>query len=113
MRLWITAVLTVFSLARPGAAEEVKKIRVDPSRFSDIYPAVWFSPSTGEISPIKEKSEKPPEEKYEIWIEPNDPEFAFLRGAREGVGFALLGYGDDVFGKPQIPKEPKLDERLD
>jgi beta-lactamase regulating signal transducer with metallopeptidase domain len=86
-----------------------KSVVVDKSKFSDLYPAVWFSPSTGEIAPLKVRSEKPPEEKYEIWIEPKDPEFRYLIDQKPGaVGFSLLGKGDRVFQKAIIPDKPEL-----
>lgn len=86
-----------------------KSVRVDEKAFSDVYPAVWFSPSTGEIAALKEKSEVPPEEKYEIWIEPDDPEFGYNPDAkRKGVGFALIGGGSDAFKDPRIPDSPQL-----
>jgi hypothetical protein len=93
-------------------AKGVKDIVVDESKFSDIYPAVWFSPSTGEIAPLKEKSEVPPEKKYEIWIEPDDPEFAFLHDPRKkpkDIGFVLLGEGPKLFEHPKIPEQPKFE----
>jgi hypothetical protein len=91
----------------------VIEVVIDKTKYSKIYPAVWFSPSSGEITSIKVKSEEPPEKKYEIWIEPNDPEFAFLKGAKDKMGFALIGYGEDVFNKPEIPEAPELNKRLD
>jgi hypothetical protein len=97
--------------AQATVADEPKPrdITVDKSAFSDIYPAVWFSPSTGEITPLKERSEKPPEEKYEIWIEPNDPEFGYNPDLKpQGVGFALLGKGEAIFSDPQIPEKPRI-----
>jgi len=97
--------ITTFAQA-PDAS---KRIVVDESKFSDIYPAVWFSPSTGEITPLKERSETPPEEKYEIWIEPDDPEFGWNPDQKpSGVGFALIGKGTGDFVNPTIPKDPKL-----
>ena len=59
------------------APDASKTVVVDKGAFNDVYPGVWFSPSTGEIMPLKEKSEIPPEEKYEIGIEPDDPEFGW------------------------------------
>jgi hypothetical protein len=91
------------------AADEGRIIRVDETTFSEVYPAVWFSPSTGEIVSLKERSEVPPEKKYEIWIEPDDPEFGYNPDTKpKGVGFALIGRGPDVFKNPKIPKDLKL-----
>ena len=73
-------------------------ITVDPSVFGDVYPAVWFSPSTGEIIALADASERPPHIRYEIWIEPRDPEFAFLNSeSRKGQGFQMIGRGQAVF----------------
>ncbi len=95
------------------AAEDSKSIVVDRSAFSDVYPAVWFSPSTGEIAPLKERSETPPAGKYEIWIEPSDPEFGYSPEMKPGdVGFALVGKGPEAFENPNIPVQPKLDLKI-
>jgi hypothetical protein len=97
----------------PPERAEVKTVVIDEKKFSDIYPAVWFSPSTGEVSPLKQKSEVPPAEQYEIWIEPRDPEFAFGPGIKaKGVGFAALGKGLDVFRKASRPRNPRLESNL-
>jgi hypothetical protein len=91
------------------APDASKAVVVDKGKFSDVYPAVWFSPSTGEIMPLKNRSEIPPEDKYEIWIEPDDPEFGWNPDQKPtGVGFALVGKGPEVFANPAIPKNPKL-----
>ena len=96
--LFCVATLTI-------AADEGKTVSVDPTEFSEVYPAVWFSPSTGEITPLREKSERPPAQQYEIWIEPGDPEFGIMD---KGLGFALIGKGNDAFKNPSIPDEPSL-----
>ena len=103
-------IVVVFLFASLSYAEdETKTIRVDRTTFSAIYPAVWFSPSTGEISPLLKKSEIPPEEKFEIWIEPRDPELGYNPDKKPvGVGFALVGKGPEVFKNPPIPANPKL-----
>ncbi|MBW8015878.1 MAG: HEAT repeat domain-containing protein [Planctomycetes bacterium] len=87
-----------------------KIIEVSPSKFSEIYPAMWFSPSTGEIAAITVVDEKPPAPKFEVWIEPGDPEFAFLNSSDKG--FVYLGIGDEVFKNPDIPKKFKLNNKL-
>ena len=43
--------------------KQISDIVVDKSKFSEVYPAVGFSPATGEIVSLKERSERPPEEK--------------------------------------------------
>lgn len=95
------------------AGDDSKTIQVDESNFSKVYPAVWFSPSTGEIVPLKEKSEIPPEKKYEIWIEPSDPEFGFNPDKKPvGVGFGLIGKGAEAFKNPDIPKDLRLKKKI-
>ena len=81
----------------PDAADDgVRTILISKAQFSDIYPAVWFSPSTGEIVELVERSDDPPAAKFECWVEPSDPEFAFS-GEDDGVGFAGFGSGDGNF----------------
>jgi len=98
------------------AADVGKSIVVDPSKFSDVYPAVWFSPATGEIVALKERSEFPPEEKYEVWIEPCDPEFRIGSGetnaAAKRIGFALVGQGREVFAKTKTCQATQWAEDL-
>ena len=107
----VMIILCVAALAH--AAGESKTIRVDKTKFSNIYPAVWFSPSTGEITSLKKRSEVPPETKYEIWIEPNDPEFGYIPGKDpKTLGFALLGEGLAVFEDSKIPTNPRLKPKL-
>ena len=105
----LTSCLSVFSYAEDAG----KTIVVDKRKFSDVYPAVWFSPSTGDIAPIKERSEIPPDAKYEIWIEPGDPEFGWNPDQKpKGVGFALIGKGRGEFTSPSIPSNPKLELKI-
>jgi hypothetical protein len=93
-----------------------KVITVEKSKFSDVYPAVWFSPGTGEIVPIKERSEEPPEAKYEVWIEPRDPEFGFSSSRNEAeakkIGFSLVGKGTEVFENTETWNAANLDRKL-
>ena len=107
--LTLAGMLLCMAALAHAADDGSKTVRVDEKAFSDVYPAVWFSPSTGEITPLKEKSEVPPEEKYEIWIEPDDPEFGYNPDAKpKGVGFARIGSGADAFRDPSIPDSPQL-----
>ena len=107
-------VILICAAILTSAADNDKTIRVDETKFSDVYPAVWFSPSTGEITSLKERSEFPPEVKYEIWIEPRDPEFTYGPPKRQmGVGFALLGMGPEVWKNPKIPQGLKLNLKID
>lgn len=92
----------------------VKMVEVSEAYFSDIYPAMWFSPSDGTVSPILDKSEEPPEAKYECWVEPGDPEFAFLdEPLGRGIGFAVIGFGDKVFNEAVIPDDIEIKNRID
>lgn len=101
--------ILLLAASRTYAAGEHRNIRVDETAFSDVYPAVWFSPSTGEIAPLKERSEVPPGDQYEIWIEPRDPEFGYNPDKKpENVGFALIGKGLDTFNKTEIPGHLRL-----
>ena len=101
-----------------GAAQEEsgpKTIRITKDSFSDIYPAVWFSPSDGKITPLTEKSEKPPKPIFKIWIEPSDPEIATLeqKSAEEGnQGFQLIGHEEAHFMNPVLPTERNLVSRV-
>ena len=93
-----------FFLVRERGEKTEKEITIDQSSFSKVYPAVFFSPLDGDISPIVE-GEKPPAEKFEIWIEPNDPEVAFGIGQdSEQCGFIHLGNGLDTFNKTSESK---------
>ena len=96
----------------PAAADApaVKVVTISKEHFSDIYPAMWFSPSTGELSPLLEESEDPPAPQYECWVEPSDPEFAFL--SKGDIGFALLGAGDDAFAADLPDDVGELDRKL-
>jgi len=109
MRIATLPLILSLVAALASAADDGKTITVTQKSFSDIYPAVWFSPSTGEVSPLKTKTEAPPAKQYEIWIEPRDPEFALM--GKEG-GFALLGKGEKAFRNPTLPAAPKLDAKL-
>ena len=74
-----------------------RTIKISKDSFLD-YPAVWFSPSTGEIRPVKDES--PPNDRFIFFIEPNDPEFSPSREIREKkilVGLKLIGNGSNYF----------------
>ena len=95
-----------------GAAGRILTVTISPAQFSDIYPAVWFSPSTGEISPLLEESETPPAPHFEVWIEPGDPEFALSPDADgdPSAGLVYYGEGDDFKTDPSedIMSETKI-----
>ena len=96
------------------AKPTVKMVEISEAHFSDIYPAMWFSPSDGTVTPITEKLEEPPEAKYECWVEPGDPEFAFLdEPLGSGMGFAVIGFGDRVFNEGVIPDDIEIKDRID
>jgi len=81
---------------------EILTIEISNSSFNDLYPAVWFSPSTGEIvavgDPNDPNAETPPETKYHFWIEPNDPEFAAFDYEDQDIyGVKFIGNGSNYF----------------
>ncbi len=83
---------------RPVAGDTTlpgQRITIGPEDFSDIYPAVWFCPDDATISPVMQKSEKPPQPKFRIWIEPADPEMRTL----PGNAFVVIGNGEDAYRK--------------
>lgn len=114
----IPLLVLLLSIECIGAVEEEggpKTIRITKDSFSEIYPAVWFSPSDGTITPLTEKSEEPPKPIFKIWIEPSDPEIATLdrKAATEGnEGFQLIGHGRTHFKNPVAPREKKLVSRV-
>lgn len=118
MKSVVPLLMALCSIAFIGAAQEEmahKAIRITKDSFSEIYPAVWFSPSDGTIAPLTEASEKPPKPIFKIWIEPSDPEIATLdrKAAKEGnQGFQLIGHGETHFKNPVPPKERKLVSRI-
>ena len=73
-------------------------IEVSKEKFSSVYPAMWFSPGTGEVVPLTSRSEVPPKPEFECWIEPGDPEFAF-QGDEHGL-FLYAGAGENSFTSP-------------
>ena len=93
-------------------AQTARVITVNDAQFSEIYPAVWFSPSTGEITGITPSRDKPPKEHFECWIEPKDPEFAFSASSGQGIGFAFIGFGDTVFEIDRHGSLGKFNPRL-
>ncbi len=105
----MVSILTFSTIAYSQESEKV--VTVKPGLFSTVYPAMWFSPSTGDLTPLKDKSEKPPVPGYEIWIEPQDPEIGFL-ATEKSVGFMLIGKGDSAFREPDIPTEPSLERAV-
>ena len=76
-------------------ATEILVIEISDESY-DTYPAVWFSPSTGEI--IAVETETPPETKYRFWVEPNDPEFQSMSYDSIGAnGVQFIGTGSNYF----------------
>jgi hypothetical protein len=96
------------------AADEQKSVVVDKSTFSAIYPAVWFDPVTAKIAPLTTQEETPPAENFQIWIEPKDPEIAFLakNEATKDCGFVFLGIEETQFKNPVLPANPKWEQRV-
>ena len=72
-----------------------RTIKISKDSFLD-YPAVWFSPSTGEIRPVKDES--PPNDRFIFFIEPRDPEFSPIGETKIlVVGLQLIGNGSSYF----------------
>ena len=98
MKKIIIALVSLAMIMIIGCGEEgeILTIEVSNNAFGE-YPAVWFSPSTGDIVAVED--ETPPESKYIYWIEPNDPEFsAFLYGKdQDALGIKFIGIGEDFF----------------
>ena len=107
--LHMFVMVCILALSTVVYSQETEKVvNVKPELFSPVYPALWFSPCTGDLAALESKSEKPPVSGYEIWIEPRDPEMAFL-ATDKNVGFMLIGNGESVFSSPDIPGNPKME----
>jgi len=62
--------------------------------------SVWYSPSTGEITPTS-NGEIPPHPRFRFWIEPDDPEFQNWNYYGQDVyGVKFVGNGSDLFEDP-------------
>jgi hypothetical protein len=99
-------------LGGSGTIQGERVIEVSKQHFSVVYPAMWFSPSTGEVEPLADLSDKPPQPKFECFVEPRDPEFRFHRDPT-GTGFAIVGYGDEARRALLNPGQVELNPRLD
>ncbi len=92
----------------------IKIIEISNSSFKG-YPSVWFSPSTGEITPV-ENGEIPPASKYAFWIEPGDPEFSiselYNENDLEYYGIKYLGNGSKFFENTTSPPSGKFDDSI-
>lgn len=88
--------MIVFPLASCGQKQQDQIITIDSSAYID-YPAVWFSPSTGEIVAFEDGTS--PAAEYEFWVEPRDPEFAILdeSGDSGAYGILFIGTGSEIF----------------
>jgi uncharacterized membrane-anchored protein YhcB (DUF1043 family) len=99
-----------------SSSKNASAIVIDRDKFSELYPAVWFSPATGEVVPIDIGAERPPQEKYEIWIEPRDPEFRIGKSATNNVGkepgFAPVGKGSKIFEETRNWQAQTVEEDL-
>jgi hypothetical protein len=96
---------------------DLVEIVVDRTKFGgdpDAKRAVFFNPLTGETSPAREDRKLG----YDIWIEPNDPEFKlkYANGQRvldqfariKGRGFAHLGEGEEALQDVVAPEDDAL-----
>jgi hypothetical protein len=102
----------------PSQAEtDLKEIVIDRTKFGsdpDAKRAVFFNPLTGETCPAREDRKLG----YDIWIEPNDPEFKlkYANGQRvvdqfaqiEGRGFFHLGKGEAALQDVVAPDDDAL-----
>ncbi len=106
--------LGLLSSALSQEAAAGKKVTITPKDFSEIYPAVWFCPDDATITSLKEKSEKPPHEKFRIWIEPSDPEFNVTpaKADKNKKAFVYLGEGKVVFEKASFGDKGEEHVRL-
>lgn len=97
MKKAITCFILLLIATGCEQTNDIKTIEISKETVSSIYPAMWFSPSTGEVTTITTLSEIPPKSEFECWIEPQDPEFAFLDNA--GI-FLYVGIGENSFTAP-------------
>lgn len=107
------ALIALASCDQDGPDQEKelgKRIEITPASFSDVYPAVWFSPSDAEVRAIQVEGEEPPGENFEIWIEPRDPEIGVLNEAKNDLepAFAWVGNGSAAFEKLKIPADSRI-----
>lgn len=88
----LTVVTTLSSASCFGNSKRIIEITADSYNIG--YPAVWFSPYTGEIMPVGNPDdpdvENPPSNEFVFWIEPGDPEFSNLQNS--DVKIAYFGY---------------------
>ena len=103
-RITVLATLLITSVAFAGEELPGEKVSISPALFPKIYPAVWFCPDDASVTSLKEKTEKPPEKRYRIWIEPSDPEIAPapFEGTMKGKQFISVGVGEDAYRKANI-----------
>ena len=96
---------------RPHAG---KRVTIGPEAFSEIYPAVWFSPEDATFVALKERSEKPPDAQHRIWIEPSDPEINTLPldGGKRTRPFVVIGSGSATYRTAARDAEGKRESRL-
>jgi hypothetical protein len=73
-------------------------IVVDSTSYTS-YPAVWFSSIDGSVKGVI-SGDTPPESKYDVWIEPRDPEIAvYLANSADAgaYGIQIIGDGQTLF----------------
>ena len=106
--------LLIMMIVSGVLSAEEKTFTVNKKSFSDVYPAVWFSPSTMKITPIVEKSDTGPSKEFIIFIEPDDPEFAILKKNtnKNEQGFQYLGEGEEHYKNVNVPAKLKLDRQI-
>lgn len=74
-----------------------KQVSIGPMNYLFSYPAVWFSPEDTSVTSIQGMSEKPPDPRYKIWIEPRDPEINIVSKSSLKASFMRLGHGKALY----------------
>lgn len=101
IRIALLASIAALASCGPTPQSDSRLITIDKNQFSEIYPAVWFSPSSGKVVGLTSQSEEAPSDEFEIWIEPDDPEVAISNQLSEDsldrFGFVPLGNGIETF----------------
>ncbi|THB64110.1 MAG: hypothetical protein D6B27_11065 [Gammaproteobacteria bacterium] len=113
IKTFLLTFLLVALYACNQVRDDVVVIKITPEVYSDLYPAVWLRTSDLSISPIEFKNSRPTGEKYEIWIEPDDPEIMANRNSADGIkGFSLVGKDKDAFDNYKQPDSLRFTGRL-
>jgi rhamnogalacturonan endolyase len=77
---------------------QIRVVEVSKKKFSQMYPAMWFSPGTGEVVSFETRSQEAPYPRFECWVEPLKSRFEFSN--KENGLFVYAGEGPDAFTNP-------------